>query len=55
MQLCKQQSGYINLDGLVAVMATLAAFGLFGIFALFYWLMPAVWAWIKPWLHMVSG
>ena len=51
----KNQRGYINLDGLWFVMTVLSVFGLFGVFALFYWLIPAAWAWLKPWLHIVTA
>lgn len=51
----KTQRGYIDLDGLFQVMAVLAVLGVFGLFSLFYWAMPAAWAWLKPWLHTVTG
>ena len=53
--LLKTQRGYINLDGLFAVMAVLAVLGAFGLFALVYWAIPATWTWLKPWLHTVTG
>lgn len=51
----RHQRGYINLDGFFGVMAVLSVFGIFGIIAMIFWGIPAVWSWIKPWLHMVTA
>ena len=47
-----KQKGFINLDGFFTAVLILS---IFGIFSLFFWIIPSIWQWLKPWLHLITG
>ena len=50
-----KQNGFISFDGFFTAVLILSIFGIVGIFSLFFWIIPSIWQWLKPWLHLITG
>lgn len=49
------EGGTVNFNGIIErFMIVLVGIG-FAIGAVLFWLIPLLWQWIKPWLHLLTA
>lgn len=46
---------YGNFDGLFTGLIVICLLAGVAIGAFLFWLLPLLWAWVKPWIHAVTG